>query len=55
MFVDEQTGSHWDITGKAVQGSLSGKQLKPIVHGNHFAFAWLAFKPDTIIYKISGE
>ena len=50
VFVDEQTKSHWNITGKAIKGPLTGKQLTPIIHGNHFAFAWLAFIPDSLIY-----
>ena len=50
VFVDEQTKSLWNITGKAIKGSLTGKQLNPIIHGNHFAFAWLAFIPDSQIY-----
>ncbi len=50
-FVDEQTGSTWSITGKCISGELSGKTLWPMVHGNHFAFAWFAFHPDSEIYK----
>jgi len=50
IFYDEQTESAWDITGRAVQGPLKGKQLKRIVHGDYFAFAWLVFKPETKIY-----
>ena len=50
-FVDEETGSVWDIVGHAVEGPLAGKRLEPIVHANHFWFAWGAFKPDTKIYQ----
>lgn len=50
-FVDEQTQSHWNILGQAVDGALKGKQLMPMVHFDHFWFAWAAFKPNTIIYK----
>ena len=50
-FIDEQTKSAWDITGKAVSGKLKGTQLKQILHGDYFAFAWLAFKPETKIYR----
>ncbi len=48
--VDDQTGSVWDITGKAVSGPLQGKTLIPVVHGDYFAFVWLVFKPETEIY-----
>ena len=50
-FVDEETGSEWDITGQAIEGELKGRRLAPIAHGHEFAFAWLAFKPRTIIYR----
>lgn len=50
LFIDAETGSHWDILGRAVSGSLQGKTLKRIAHGDYFAFAWLAFKPKTEIF-----
>ncbi|MHC4323853.1 MAG: DUF3179 domain-containing protein [Planctomycetota bacterium] len=50
-FYDEQTKSVWDITGRAVQGPLRGKELTRIVHGDYFAFAWFAFKPETEIFR----
>jgi Protein of unknown function (DUF3179) len=50
-FMDAETGSTWSITGKCTNGKLKGKQLKKINHGNHFAFAWFAFKPDSEIYQ----
>ena len=50
-FYDEQTKSVWDITGRAVQGPLRGKELTRIVHGDYFAFAWLVFKPETEIFR----
>ena len=53
-FVDDQTGSVWNILGEAVEGELKGKSLTSIVHGNHFWFAWGAFNPDTLIYKGQG-
>lgn len=53
LFVDKQTNSKWDITGKAISGSLEGSQLKRILHGDYFAFAWFAFKPETDIYSES--
>ncbi len=49
-FKDDQTDSHWDITGKCIAGSLKESQLRIEPHGNHFAFAWLAFFPDSVIY-----
>ncbi len=48
--VDRATGSQWDVLGRAVAGPLKGERLTPAVGGVHFAFAWLAFNPDTEIY-----
>ncbi len=50
-FIDKETNSIWDITGKAVMGLLKGKQLRIINSGDYFAFAWFAFNPDTEVYK----
>ena len=49
--VDEQTGTTWNVLGQAIDGPLAGKSLTPIVHADHFWFAWAAFKPDTIIFQ----
>lgn len=51
QFVDAETGSRWNILGRAVSGRLRGKSLERIRHGDYFAFAWLAFKPETEIFK----
>ena len=52
--VDNETGSQWNILGEATSGPLAGQQLTPVVHGDHFWFAWAAFKPDTKIYRGVG-
>ncbi|MFC2098752.1 DUF3179 domain-containing (seleno)protein [Bacteroidota bacterium] len=49
-FIDKQTGSVWTLTGKCVEGKYKDRQLNSVVYGNHFAFAWLAFYPETVIY-----
>ncbi len=51
QITDEQTGSRWDIFGRAVDGPLEGSQLQPVVAINHFWFSWAAFKPQTRIYQ----
>jgi len=51
LILDEQTGSTWNVLGQAIDGPLAGSSLAPIVHGDHFWFAWAAFKPETIIYR----
>lgn len=50
-FIDEETQSEWDITGRCINGMLEGKELIPIPHSNHFAFAWLSFYPDSEIFR----
>ena len=52
VIVDEQTGSAWSILGEALTGPLAGTKLEPIVHGNHFWFAWAAFRPNTAVWDI---
>jgi hypothetical protein len=37
------------MVGGALKGPLAGTQLAPIVHANHFWFAWVAFEPETLI------
>jgi hypothetical protein len=49
--IDVETQSTWDITGLCIQGKMKGEKLEPEAHGNHFAFAWLNFYPDSEIYK----
>ena len=48
---DAETGSTWAVTGQATSGPLAGSQLEPVVHGDHFWFAWAAFQPDTEIWS----
>ncbi len=53
-FRDLETGSTWNILGRAVAGPLAGEAMDRVVHGDHFWFAWAAFKPETIVYT-GGE
>ena len=50
-FEDSQTGSRWNVLGRAVSGPLANRRLDPIVHGDDFWFAWAAFKPSTRVYR----
>ena len=47
--IDTETGSTWSVLGRATEGPLTGAALTPIVAGNHFWFAWVAFQPATRI------
>ncbi|MDT8449254.1 MAG: DUF3179 domain-containing protein [Wenzhouxiangellaceae bacterium] len=49
--VDRETGSRWNALGRAVAGPLAGERLEPVTGGVHFAFAWLAFRPDSTIFR----
>ncbi len=49
--LDNETGSTWDILGRAIDGPLSGEQLTEVVSVNYFWFLWAAFKPETRIYQ----
>lgn len=51
-FRDRETGSLWSVTGRAKSGPLEGHQLEPVVHGDFFAFAWLAAFPDSDVYHM---
>lgn len=50
QFIDVQTGSTWDILGRATVGTLAGKRLEAVISANHFWFAWAVFKPDTPVW-----
>jgi hypothetical protein len=52
---DRETGTGWNVLGHAVSGALRGSRLTPIPGGVHFAFAWLAFRPQSEIYRRSAE
>lgn len=51
-FLDSETGSTWDVTGQAVDGQLSGKQLAGVPHVVVFWFAWAASYPDAKLSQI---
>jgi len=50
-YVDRESGSAWNILGEAVAGPLKGRRLPSIDAGIHFAFAWLAFNPQSEIVR----
>jgi hypothetical protein len=50
VFADRETGSRWNVAGQAIGGPLAGRQLEPVVHGNHFWFVWAVFEPETRLY-----
>ena len=50
-FVDEQTGTTWNVLGDATDGPLAGNTLEPITFVRTFWFVWAAFQPDTILIE----
>jgi hypothetical protein len=50
LITDNETGSTWDVFGRAISGELAGAQLEPVLSHTHFWFAWAAFRPDTAVY-----
>jgi hypothetical protein len=49
--MDKETGSVWDILGRATNGQLARKTLAPVVATNSFWFAWAAYQPHTRVYQ----
>ena len=53
--VDEQTGSAWDIFGRAVRGPLAGTQLAAVPGRiGQLWFSWAVYRPDTVVYGGTG-
>jgi len=53
MLVDKASGSEWNAFGQAINGPLADKALKQIDSGVHFAFAWLAFEPESVVHEFA--
>lgn len=51
--IDEQTGTIWNgLTGEAIDGPLTGKDLERVKSTSSFWFGWKDFHPDTRIYGL---
>ena len=50
-FVDDQTGTIWNLFGRALDGLLDGRRLEVATHRNEFWFAWQAFFPDGRVWE----
>lgn len=48
-FVDDQTGSTWNIFGASTGGPLEGERLDSVPHIDAFWFAWATYQPGTVI------
>ena len=54
-FVDRETGSRWDVTGRAVAGPLRGRRLRRLRHEQAFWFAAAAFRPRLRVAAATGS
>jgi hypothetical protein len=52
-FVDRNTGVHWDIAGRAVDGALKGWTLDWLDSTQVQWFAWASEHPQTTVYRSS--
>ncbi len=50
MIRDENTGSVWDLEGRAITDGMDGTKLEKLKYHNAFWFAWADFHPDTLVY-----
>ena len=52
---DGETGSVWNIFGRAESGPLAGTQLSPIPGRiGQLWFSWAVYRPDTVVYAGKG-
>ncbi|MDX1778617.1 MAG: DUF3179 domain-containing (seleno)protein, partial [Thermodesulfobacteriota bacterium] len=51
LFVDQETGTSWNVLGKGLSGPLEGTQLTALPHHDTFWFAWAAFVPEIEIVE----
>ena len=50
---DTQTGSRWQLDGRAVEGPLAGGRLEPVAEAYvAFWFAWATFQPTTRLWEV---
>ncbi|MDA1097262.1 MAG: DUF3179 domain-containing protein [Chloroflexi bacterium] len=50
-FRDAETGSTWSLLGRALDGPLTGTQLKPVSGQNSLWFSWADIHPETEIFQ----
>jgi hypothetical protein len=53
-FVDDETGSTWNLFGHAIDGPLAGERLSHIEYLDTFWFAWAAFQPRSALTSGAG-
>ncbi len=51
-FLDAETGSLFDVAGRAISGPLTGRRLTPVSSTTAFWFAWVRFHPATEVIRV---
>ena len=51
QFIDDETGSVWNLNGTAVEGSLKGEKMGRAKSFVAYWFAWSAFNRDTELWE----
>ena len=54
-WVDRETGSRWNLAGRAVADPLRGRELEEVRHDSPFWFAWVGFRPETELWSPGGS
>jgi hypothetical protein len=52
-FIDNETGTTWNLLGTAVSGPLEGRRLEQVAHVDTFWFAWSTFRADTTVVPVA--
>jgi hypothetical protein len=54
LFVDDATGTTWNVTGQAVAGPLAevDARLEAVPHLDTFWFAWATYRPDAVLITL---
>ena len=54
--IDLETGSRWNIFGRAISGPLAGTQLEAVPGRiGQLWFSWAVYRPDTVVYAGGGD
>lgn len=55
QFIDAETATLWDFSGKALEGPLAGKQLKKINALKDYWFDWKIYNPQTSVFTLGAK
>lgn len=56
-FTDNETGTRWDVLGRAIAGPHAGRRLDPVPlsFDKIFWFAWKQYYPNTELFHLAGD